>query len=544
MGQFIQIDPRMFDTGRGPRRRDLLGQALGGTIQNLANTYLQSKVQSMLEEKKLQQDLQVQQDSAIGLASLAPVEARPQIISSFSKLPTSLHTVQNLKTAIDLMGGGGQDVITSGFDPTSLGRKTSIETQTRARPQDQGQQIQEQEAPLTPQRIATNIAAMQRMGQGGLPMMPGVPQGQNFLPYEQQFQPAMGNAPAMALPQQMQPGQPPVMSTGEVAPRPAMNLPPETRSAPLAATAAAATPPTPEEQGRVALEDITPEEMNHYLRTSKESSERKREIKKAWDAVQKAKREERTVEAQERKVTGQDIERTRKLNEPVDNYFNKIAEEHRLETQKRVNLTNIAELSKKTGDSTRWKLGFAKMANIDPDLLLNRDEATIEKLSNDLLPAKVKEFAGQGARTYVSEVDAMIKAIPNLMQNPEGRITISRFIDKMYDLKDLEYNTANELRKEYKKSKLYPTLGDMQFELNERMAPESARILQEAAEIGRYGQVVKYKPDTIVDHMPKAADVPKGWQFEYEAAPGEKPLYPPGTIVESDGRKWIKIEKR
>ena len=191
-------------------------------------------------------------------------------------------------------------------------------------------------------------------------------------------------------------------------------------------------------------------------------------------------------------------------------------------------------MSKKSGDSTKWKLGLGKMFGVDPELLQNRDENTISKLSNDLLPARMREFQGQGARIFATEVDTMVSTIPSLMQTAEGRITISRFMQKMNELGKLEYNTVNKLRKDYAKSgQLYPQIGEFEMEVYDRMEKEAADILQEAKEIAQYGQVYKYKPDSSVDRLPSASSVPIGQRFENDK----------GQIVESDGKRWIKSQK-
>lgn len=70
MGNFIQIDPRMFD--RGPRTSMLVGQAIGNTAQKAGDLFLQGKVQNMLARGQ-------QRESAKGIASLYPREYQKQV---------------------------------------------------------------------------------------------------------------------------------------------------------------------------------------------------------------------------------------------------------------------------------------------------------------------------------------------------------------------------------------------------------------------------------------------------------------------------------
>ena len=530
MGNFIQIDPRMFDTGRGPRRSTLVGQALGGTIQNLANSYLQSKVQSMLDEKKMQNDLQVQQDSAMGLAGLAPVEVRPQIIASFSKLPISMHTPQNLKTAIELTGGGGQDFITSGFEPESLGRKMpTMATKTgQTGPYQTTRRPTEEriEQPMTPQKIATNMAALQRMGQGGLPMMPGVPQGQNFLPYEQQYQPAMGNAPGMAMPQQMQPGQPPVMSTGEVAPKPGMAPLQETRAAPLPAAAAAA--PTPEEQGRVALEDVTPEEMNRFLRTSKETPERKREIKKAWDAVQRDKREERTVEALESKVKGTEKERVvKRADEHTKAFRDEISKKsssigHR---QQAIDITRDA--------IKRGNMGHMSIAHIAD--MFGMQGADAKQLQSGVKTLIISGLSPIGGKQNVYLEQMMAGSLPQIGSTQNGNLISIDSAQSALDIDQAYVDTFNELNEKYLDDPKYGYLPEKAVrEFDKLVKPKLEKIrdntmlkLQEDREFGMSEQDMfklskQSFPTPLTDKKQDALIDRAKWELK-KARPGKEP---------------------
>ena len=79
MGNFIQLDPRMFD--RGPSTSNMIGQAVGNMAQSAGNYYLQSKIQNMLEDRKRQIDLEAQRKSGRSLYNIVKgqgIEANPE----------------------------------------------------------------------------------------------------------------------------------------------------------------------------------------------------------------------------------------------------------------------------------------------------------------------------------------------------------------------------------------------------------------------------------------------------------------------------------
>lgn len=168
---------------------EALGSGLGQGLSSATNMYLQGKFQDMLAEKENARAEAAQDSSAKGLSSLFPEQQRQQIYNGLKSLPTSQHP-QVAKLLFENFGQGSgvaNDYITKG------GRAAVSNLQ--AGQQQQPQQMQQQVQP-TPQNIAMNMDAMQRMGQGLPPgVMPGYPQaagGQPFLPLTQQNQPAIG----------------------------------------------------------------------------------------------------------------------------------------------------------------------------------------------------------------------------------------------------------------------------------------------------------------------------------------------------------------
>ena len=201
MGNFIQIDPRMFD--RGPRTSMLVGQAIGNTAQKAGDLFLQGKVQNMLARGQ-------QRESAKGIASLYPREYQKQVEDAYSQVPLAYHG-EGIKQAQEFMGAPGID-FSSGVPSSFLGRvgPTPMQPPQMQQPAQRAMyapesmlegpkpvQVEEKTQPPTSTAVAANIDALQRMGQG-LPV--ANQQGQANVAANQ-FPPASGAQQPQAQPQ-------------------------------------------------------------------------------------------------------------------------------------------------------------------------------------------------------------------------------------------------------------------------------------------------------------------------------------------------------
>ena len=117
-------------------------------------------------------------------------------------------------------------------------------------------------------------------------------------------------------------------------------------------------------------------------------------------------------------------------------------------------LRTIQELSKKEGHGAvnNFINRFWKFLGNDPSLIANRDEEAILKLSNDLMPAQVSQYTGQGARVFVNEVNSLALTIPNLLQTKEGRIDVAKYFELKNNLVENEFEAMKEMRVLYKKT--------------------------------------------------------------------------------------------
>ena len=174
----------------------------------------------------------------------------------------------------------------------------------------------------------------------------------------------------------------------------------------------------------------------------------------------------------------QERQRAEKVEDTIrKDYFKPLKNTHERLQQSQEDLKVILELSKGKGSASKWKKELAKHFNLSENLFLNPDEEVIEKMSNNLMPGVASKYAGTG-RILASEASSFAKSIPTLMQTEQGREITSRYIMKSNELKEIEYQEAVKLAKEFADNE-QPLPRNFEDLVQQRADPKQRKILDE-----------------------------------------------------------------
>jgi actin-related protein len=176
-------------------------------------------------------------------------------------------------------------------------------------------------------------------------------------------------------------------------------------------------------------------------------SKEKKELRNAWQKSKDQWIAAQTLEEKKKKGIREQESHQREMNEIPNKYIENTTDRWQKNFKNMAELKSIEELSKK-GDINTFKNRLLTLGGWDTSLFTNPTEDIVQKVTNDLLPGGLSSYSGMG-KVMQSEIGAMLKTFPTLVQTPEGRQSIIKLMYTNGEMLNAEYDAMNQLRLQY-----------------------------------------------------------------------------------------------
>lgn len=237
-----------------------------------------------------------------------------------------------------------------------------------------------------------------------------------------------------------------------------MGIPPKTEQGQAAAGVAGQTTPIPEATGKMELPKgpvdmegnvIEPPKSAEWLQQNMRGLPPKaqKELRTAWQKSRDQWIAAQTLEEKKKKGIREEQSHQMEMNKLPNEYIESVTDRWQKNFKNMSELKSLEELSEK-GDINTFKNRLITFAGWDTSLFTNPTEDIVQKVTNDLLPSSLSAYSGMG-KVMQSEIGAMLKTLPTLVQTPQGRESIIKIMYTNGELTNAEYDAMNQLRLQY-----------------------------------------------------------------------------------------------
>ena len=201
------------------------------------------------------------------------------------------------------------------------------------------------------------------------------------------------------------------------------------------------------EEGRYTAPQMSDAEFEKSLNASRATNKQKKERRAERRAEKHLVNEEINTQL---KIENNERAREthqREMNVIPNKYIDSTTDRWQKNFKNMAELKSLEELSKK-GDINTFKNRLITLSGWDTSLFTNPTEDIVQKVTNDLLPSGLSAYSGMG-KVMQSEIGAMLKTFPTLVQTPEGRLAIIKLMYTNGEMINAEYDAMNQLRLQY-----------------------------------------------------------------------------------------------